>query len=47
MVRGAMALMKGFHIGTVYKFLRYVDSTGWNNIVALKVKSTLTHLDSN
>jgi hypothetical protein len=28
MVRGAMVLMKGFQIGTLYKLLGNVDSTG-------------------
>jgi hypothetical protein len=41
MVRGAMVLMKGFRIGTLYKLLENVDSTGCNNIFVPKVYSIL------
>jgi hypothetical protein len=34
MVRGVMVLMKGVWIGTLYKLLGNVDSTGCNNIVS-------------
>ena len=33
MLRGVMVLMKGVQIGTIYKLLGSVDSTGCNNIV--------------
>jgi hypothetical protein len=46
MVRGAMVLMKGVHIGTLYKLLGNVDSTGCNNIVVPEVDSTSTQLNS-
>jgi hypothetical protein len=45
MVRGAMVLMKGFHIGTLYKVLGNVESTRCNNIIAHEVDSTSTQLD--
>jgi hypothetical protein len=41
MVRGAMVLMKGFKIGTLYKFLGSVDSIGCNNIIVHKVDLTM------
>jgi hypothetical protein len=41
MVRGAMVLMKGVHIGTLHKFLGNVDSTGCNNIIVPEVDLTL------
>jgi hypothetical protein len=44
MVRGVMVLMKGVQIGTLYKLLGSVDSTGCNNIVVPEVDSTLTRL---
>jgi hypothetical protein len=40
MVRGAMVLMKGVRIRTLYKFLGSVNSTGYNNIDVLEVEST-------
>jgi hypothetical protein len=40
MVRGAMVLMKGVQIGTLYKLLGSVDSTGYNKIIVPKVDST-------
>jgi hypothetical protein len=46
-VRGAMVLMKLFQIGTLYKLLGNVKSTGCNNIVVPEVNSTLTQLESN
>jgi hypothetical protein len=49
MVRGAMVLMRGVWIGTLYKLLGNVDSTGCNNIIAPKIDSTrldVTQLDS-
>jgi hypothetical protein len=39
MVRGVMVLMKGVQIGTLYKLLGNVDSTGCNNIVVPEVDS--------
>jgi hypothetical protein len=42
MVRDVMVLMKGVHIGTLYKLLRNVDSTGCNNIVVLEGELTST-----
>jgi hypothetical protein len=39
MVIGAMVLMKGFRIGTLYKLLGSVDSTGWNEIIVPEVDS--------
>jgi hypothetical protein len=44
MVRGAMVLMKGFHIGTLYKLLWNFKSTGCNNIVVPKVNLTRLEL---
>jgi hypothetical protein len=44
MVRGAMFLMKGVQIGTLYKLLGNVNSNGCNNIDVPKVKSTSTRL---
>jgi transposase InsO family protein len=46
MVRGVMVLMKGVWIGTLYKLLGNVDSTGCNNIVSPEIDSTVTRLDS-
>jgi hypothetical protein len=46
MVRGAMVLMKGFLIGTIYKLLGSVESTGCNKIVVLEVDSNSTKLKS-
>ena len=46
MVRGEMVLMKGVRIGTLYKLLGNVDLTRCNNIVAPKIDSTATQLDS-
>jgi hypothetical protein len=46
MVRGAMVLMKGVWIGTLYKLLGNVDSTGCNNIISPEIDSTVTRLDS-
>jgi hypothetical protein len=46
MVMGVMVLMKGVRIGTLYKLLGNVDSTGCNNIVVPEVDSTLNQLDS-
>jgi hypothetical protein len=40
--QGVMVLMKGVRIGTLYKLLGNVDSTGCNNIVVPKVNSTST-----
>jgi hypothetical protein len=40
MVRGEMILMKEVSIGTLYKLLGSVDSTGCNNIVVYEVEST-------
>jgi hypothetical protein len=40
LVRGVMVLMKGVHIGTLYKLLGNANSIGCNNIVVLKVEST-------
>jgi hypothetical protein len=45
MVRGVMVLMKGVWIGTLYKLLGNVDSTGCNNIIAPEVDLTSTQLD--
>jgi hypothetical protein len=46
MVRGMMVLMKGVCIGTLYKMLGNVDSTGCNSIIAPKVELNLTQIDS-
>jgi hypothetical protein len=43
MVRGVMVLMKGVQIGTLYKLLGNVDSTGCNNIIVPEVDSNSTH----
>jgi hypothetical protein len=45
MVRGAMVLMKGVWIGTLYNLLGTVNSTGCNNIIVPKVNLTSTQLD--
>jgi hypothetical protein len=44
MVKGVMALMKGFWIGTLYKLLGGVDSPGCNNIIVPKVNLNLIQL---
>ena len=41
-VRATMVFMKGGHIGTLYKLLGNVDSTGCNNIVTPEIDSTAT-----
>jgi hypothetical protein len=46
MVRGAMVLMRGVRIGTLYNLLGNVDSTGCNNIVAPEINSNVTRLNS-
>jgi hypothetical protein len=46
MVRGVMVLMKGVWIGTLYKLLGSVDSTGCNNITVPEVDLTSIRLDS-
>jgi hypothetical protein len=46
MVRGVMVLMRGVQIGTLYKMLGNVKSTGWKNIVASKINSIVTQPDS-
>jgi hypothetical protein len=46
MVRGVMVLMKGVWIGTLYKLLGSVDSTGCNNIIVPEVDFDSTRLDS-
>jgi hypothetical protein len=43
---GAMVLMKGVHIGTLYKLLGSVDSIGCNIIIVPEVDSTSTRIDS-
>jgi hypothetical protein len=45
MVKGLMILMKGFWIGTLYKLLGKVNSTGCNNIIVPKVDSTRNRLE--
>jgi hypothetical protein len=47
MVRGAMVLMKGVRIGTMYKMLGNVESTGCKNIVSPEIDSIVdsTRLD--
>jgi hypothetical protein len=45
MVRGAMVLMKGVWIGTLYNLLGNVDLTGCNNIVSPKIDLTSTQLN--
>jgi hypothetical protein len=42
MVRGEMVLMKGVWIGTLYKLLGNIDSTGCKNSVAPEVEFDLT-----
>jgi hypothetical protein len=37
--------MRGVWIGTLYTFLRNVDSIGCNNIISLEIDSTVTRLD--
>jgi hypothetical protein len=44
MVKGAMVLMKGVQIGTLYKFLRNLDSTRCNYIVVPEFDSTQVRL---
>jgi hypothetical protein len=46
MVRGAMVLLKGFLIGTLYKLLGNVDLTRCNNIIYPKFELTATQPDS-
>jgi hypothetical protein len=46
MVRGAMVLMRGVNIGTLYKLLGNVDLSGCNSIVSPEIYSTTTRLDS-
>jgi hypothetical protein len=46
MVIGAMVLMKGVRIGTLYKLLGNVDSIGCNNIIIPEVYSTSNQLHS-
>jgi hypothetical protein len=46
MVRGAMVLMRGVQIGTLYKLLGNFDSDGCNIIFAPEIDSTVTRLDS-
>jgi hypothetical protein len=40
-----MVLMKGVHIGTLYKLLESVDLTGCNNIVVPEVDLTSTRIE--
>jgi len=47
MVIGAMVLMQGVHIGTLYKLLGNVDSIECNNIVVPKINSNTNQIDSN
>jgi hypothetical protein len=42
MVRGAVVLMRGVQIGTLYKLLGNVNSIGCNNIVSSEIDSTGT-----
>ena len=42
MGRGVMVLMKGVHIGTLYKLLGNVDSNGCNDIIVPKIQSIAT-----
>jgi hypothetical protein len=44
MVRGAMVLMKGVRIGTLYNFLGSVNSIGCNNIIVPEVDLTSNRL---
>jgi hypothetical protein len=46
MVRAVMVLMKRAQIGTLYKLLGNIKSTGCNNIVVLEVNSTSNRVDS-
>ena len=46
MVVGAILLMKGVQIGTLYKLLGNVDQTRCNNIIVPKVDLNSTRLDS-
>ena len=46
MVRGVMVLMRGVQIGTMYKLLENVNSTGCNNIIAPKIDSTRLDVDT-
>jgi hypothetical protein len=46
MVRGAMVLMKGVQIGTLYKLLGNVNSTRLNNIISPKIELNVTRIDS-
>jgi hypothetical protein len=45
MVRGAIVLMKGVWIGTLYKLLGNADLTGCNNINAYEIDSTSNQID--
>jgi hypothetical protein len=45
MVKGEMVLLKGVRIGTLYKLLWNVESTGCNNIVFLEVDSTYLRMN--
>jgi hypothetical protein len=45
MVRGAIVLIKGVQIGTLYKMFWNVDLTRCNNIISPKAGSTSTQLD--
>jgi hypothetical protein len=46
MVKGVMVLMKGVHIGTLYKLLGNANLTGCNNIVSPGIELTMTQRDS-
>jgi hypothetical protein len=43
MVRGVMVLMRGVCIGTLYKFLGNVNSTGCNSTIIPEVNLTVTN----
>ena len=45
MVKGVMVLMKGVHIGTLYKILGNVNSTRCNNIISPEVNLNSTQHD--
>jgi hypothetical protein len=47
MVRGAMVLMKGVWIGTIYKLLGSIDLTGSKNVIVYEVDLTSIRIDSN
>jgi hypothetical protein len=44
-VKGAMVLMRGVRIGTMYKLLGNVDSNGCNNVVSLEIDLIANLLD--